>query len=552
MKKFKICILLLFFLNKAVASSKSGMPLLGAANTPLDRKLKKEQSDYVPSRNMAKLLRQIEVMKEDEEASLGVRGGAEGNSSDSKKLQPNGSNGLLTAEDNAPLLTTNAQRAYHFWSGALRIYLSYKALQARTVFAGAARKQELFDALHEVNAKKMLNLCLELQGFYLKSGQYFGTRHDFMPRAYLRELSQLHDQVPPMPAAKVKAIVERELCAPLGSVFRSLDLSAPVGAASLSQVHVGFLKRTGEKVAVKVQYPHAKEMMVSDLSNLRKAFSFLQRYEINQDLVTPILELEKQLDNEFDFRREAGAMDRICLAMQKARMRKIAVPKSVFAKPQLLIMSFLEGVPLSRFADEHALMGDTPEGLAASLDPRRPRVSGRVGKVVAARMLNILAKAWGYMIFKEGLFNGDPHPGNLLLMPGRRIGLLDWGQTKVIEPGLQYKIAQTILAMRGGADAEVVRWFFALGFEVQNPGDHASIVKMVRGMFDTREILGKDDLNPFAEASLLKLNPVTQIPEDIYFVLRAIQMFRGLSTKVGVRFSLAEAWAPYAREVVAA
>jgi len=461
---------------------------------------------------------------------------------------------LNIASDNAPLLTNVAARAYHFWSGAAEIYLSYKKLQLKSALMlrfkywnteiREKKKQELFDRLHEKNSVKMLNLCLELQGFYLKSGQYFGTRHDFMPEPYLRHLGTLHDQVPPMPGDKVQRIIETELSAPIGAVFKSINLEKPVGSASLSQVHEGYLRLSGERVAIKVQYPHAQEMMKSDLKNMKRAFQFLQKYEINQDLVTPIVELEKQIDNEFDFKKEAGAMDRMNLAMRAARMGKIWIPRSRFASSRLLIMTFLDGVPLSRFSEQAESTNKNEE----IIDLRKK--SGRIGKAVAKRMLGVLAKAWGHMIFNEGLFNADPHPGNILLMPGRKIGLLDWGQTTTVDLSLRYKLAKTIRAMNDNKFDDIVQCFFELGFVVVNPEDKESIIKMVKGMFDTSNLEDGIDMSPFSEGSLLKMNPVTQIPADMYFVLRAVQMFRGLSMKIGVDFSLADAWSGFADQVL--
>jgi len=456
---------------------------------------------------------------------------------------------LSVKSDNSPLLKNVARRAFHFWHGAGKIYFSYKILQAKTFIQSIficdkyerdMRKKTVFDKLHEINSEKMLNLCLELQGFYLKSGQYFGTRHDFMPEAYLRKLGTLHDQVPPMPAQKVQALIEKELSAPLNSVFKSINLEEPVGSASLSQVHEGVLRISGERVAVKVQYPHAKTMMKSDLKNLRRAFTYLERFEIKQDLVTPIKELENQIDKEFDFKREAGAMDHMCLAMKAAKMSNIMVPMTRFASSRLLIMTFLDGVPLSRLSKQ--ISDNIFEEV---IDIRRKR--SFIGKAVAKRMLSALAKAWGHMVFNEGLFNADPHPGNILLMPGRKFGLLDWGQTKTIDLNLRYKIARTIRALKQNDADTIVQCFYDLGFEVQNPEDKISIQKMVRAMFDTR---GKVDMSPFSEHSLLKINPVTQIPADMYFVLRAVQMFRGMSSKVGVDFSLADAWSPFADAVL--
>ena len=83
----------------------------------------------------------------------------------------------------------------------------------------------------------------------------------------------------------------------------------PIGSASVAQVHEAIWKPTGEKVAVKVQYPDAERLMIGDLKNLRALAEFLQRTEFKFDLLSSIKELQRQITNEFDFRLEARNMD---------------------------------------------------------------------------------------------------------------------------------------------------------------------------------------------------------------------------------------------------
>ncbi|CAM9644796.1 unnamed protein product, partial [Phaeothamnion confervicola] len=206
-------------------------------------------------------------------------------------------------------------RAAKFWSGASVIYLSYKRLQAKCVvqlplIADVAERErqrkKWWDEAHDLNSARMLRLCLDLRGFYLKSGQFLGTRSDFMPKVYLQRLSALHDAVPPMPAEQVRHEVEKELRAPVAEVFSELNLTHPVGSASISQVHEGRLRASGERVAVKVQYPGVEPVMTGDLRNVEVLATFLQKFELDFDVLSSIRELSKQIHMEFDFRLEVG------------------------------------------------------------------------------------------------------------------------------------------------------------------------------------------------------------------------------------------------------
>lgn len=87
-----------------------------------------------------------------------------------------------------------------------------------------------WEAIHDINSNRMLELCLTLRGFYLKSGQFLATRYDFMPMKYISKLRILHDNVPPMSGEEVKSILLKEMGAPLESFFSELDLTIPIGS----------------------------------------------------------------------------------------------------------------------------------------------------------------------------------------------------------------------------------------------------------------------------------------------------------------------------------
>jgi predicted unusual protein kinase regulating ubiquinone biosynthesis (AarF/ABC1/UbiB family) len=112
-----------------------------------------------------------------------------------------------------------------------------------------------------------------------------------MPPNYTSKLSKLHDDVPPLGPEAIKKVLERELGGPVDSFFQELDLLKPIGAASVAQVHLGIWRATGEKCAVKIQYPNAERLMTGDLKNLRVLAEFLQKTELKFDLLSSIKEV---------------------------------------------------------------------------------------------------------------------------------------------------------------------------------------------------------------------------------------------------------------------
>ncbi|GAB4821653.1 hypothetical protein N2152v2_008699 [Parachlorella kessleri] len=409
----------------------------------------------------------------------------------------------------------------------------------------------------------MYQLAVDLRGFYLKTGQFIGARGDFVPEQICRRLALLQDQVPPMPAAQAREVIEDELGMPLEQAFEWIDLAEPLGSASISQVHKAKLRcrptsvvdaslrggyaglqpyrnppadiekacKCGPKdgiVAVKIQYPDALPTMALDLTNIRLFAAFLAKTEIKFDLVSAVDELAAQIRLEFDFRREARIMDAVAHQFRK-QTHKIEVPRSVpgMVTDRLLVMNFLEGVPITRLKDH-------TRNLSESLRRKAAR-----------RILDRVAEAYGRMMLLDGLFQADGHPGNILVMKGGKIGLIDYGQSKRLPDTARAAYALLVLAMNRGDQQEISDELGRVGV-VTDRDDVELRAKMAYGMFDTR---GKVD--PFDPESPIKQMAISRFPPDMFFVLRVTQLLRGLAQGMGVSgFSTAEQWAPFAKQAL--
>ena len=441
-------------------------------------------------------------------------------------------------------------RDLDFWGKVLQIYGSYKVSQIHSRFIGVrsllSKKNEsgnggtngsdMWGNVHEINSVRMMNLCLGLRGFYLKSGQFLGTRHDFMPPNYTSKLSKLHDSVPPLGADEIRKVLEGELGGPVEKFFKSLDLNVPIGSASVAQVHVGIWRETGEKCAVKIQYPNAERLMIGDLKNLRFLAEFLQRTELKFDVLSAIKELQKQIVNEFDFISEARNMNTVRNALSRT-VTNVRIPRSIFSTRRALIMTFIDGENICRLAEFKDKNG--PTAMPAFLQ-----------KKFGKNLLEILAKAWGEQIFELRMFNADPHPGNICIdKKSRTVGLLDWGQVKMVSDKLAVNFSLMILAMNSRDQKEIVKSFFRLGVEVSNPNDYESIADIAVTMLDTRVVPGYI-IDPFNPLNALKKNAVSKMPSDLYFVVRTVQLLRGIASAFDLDYSLSTAWGPYATKII--
>lgn len=131
---------------------------------------------------------------------------------------PNNLNKLNNSTLNTVSTKIRPIRDASFWLRAGRIYSSYKLTQVKnSIKRIITRKSDLrvtnetWDFIHELNSQRMIRLCLGLKGFYLKTGQFLGTRHDFMPSTYTRKLSRLHDDVPSLSARETRRNIEKEI-----------------------------------------------------------------------------------------------------------------------------------------------------------------------------------------------------------------------------------------------------------------------------------------------------------------------------------------------------
>jgi aarF domain-containing kinase len=314
-----------------------------------------------------------------------------------------------------PPLTTvgSLQRAATFWLSVLPIVADYYGLISRIKLKellsneGLSEKQieELWAIQHEKGAAKLAQTITELKGFYVKTAQIISTRQDLFPSQYTEALLEFTDNVDPMPASLARAVIQSELLHPgeaFEDVFSEFD-DVPLGAASVAQVHKAVLteKYGGKTVAVKVQRPSIESKLLGDVANLIAITkTFRDNPNLPLDYYTVFVELEKQLKDEFDFVAEAAAMERISTALARApdgtpREVPVVIPRPVpgLISRRVLVMDYLEGVPLSRAQEEMKRKG---------IDPESPQA-----KLFGRQLLSVLTQSFGRSILETGFFHAE-------------------------------------------------------------------------------------------------------------------------------------------------
>lgn len=401
-------------------------------------------------------------------------------------------------------------------------------------------REAMWEQQHELGAQKMYSLCSELGGLFLKAAQILG-KPDLAPMAWVKRLVTLCDNAPATPIDVVRDVVEKQFGKSFDDIFECFDVE-PVGSASIAQVHRARLKLSKTDVAVKVQHPGAEKLMMVDIRNMQAFALFLQKYDINFDLYSATKEMEKQICYEFDFVREAKAMERIREFLRVTNKKKppVIVPRVIpeMVSREVLVMEFIEGTPIMNLGNEMAKRG---------IDP-----GGKIATMAKQKILTDLTLAYGQMILKDGFFHADPHPGNILICKNTEVALLDYGQVKAMPEDLRLAYANLVIAMADDDFLRTKESFREIGIETWSIADNEleELFQLSLRMFDTRLPPGVTAMSPFAEDSSLNKVGVQSFPEELFSVLRTIQLLRGLTVGMGLRFSCAQQWKPIAEEAL--
>ncbi|WP_169619161.1 ABC1 kinase family protein [Mycolicibacterium peregrinum] len=284
-------------------------------------------------------------------------------------------------------------------------------------------KDEVTAELMDKAAQQLFAVLGELKGGAMKVGQALSVLEAAIPeqygKPYREALTKLQREAPPLPAAKVHRVLDAQLGTKWRERFTSFD-DTPVASASIGQVHKAIWS-DGREVAVKIQYPGADEALRADLKTIQRLVGVFKQLAPGVDIQGIVDELIERTDMELDYRLEAENQRAFAKAYRDDPHFRI--PAIVASAPKVVIAEWMDGIPMSVI-----IRDGTPE--------QRDLMGTRLSELTfdAPKRLQMM--------------HGDAHPGNFMLLPDGRMGVIDFGAVAPLPDGFPTALGECIRLAR--------------------------------------------------------------------------------------------------------
>jgi len=372
-------------------------------------------------------------------------------------------------------------------------------------------KQRFKRAVNLNKWEKMRMVCEDLGPTYVKFGQIISNRPDLLPEALIMELQKLQDSVPPFPYKDVEEILLKEFGKPIRDLYKEFD-PKPIASASIAQVHKAIL-HDGTIVAVKVQRPNIKQIIIEDIKIMRDMAEMLSRRIPSLrsfDAVGLVDNFADSIQKELDFIHESWNLQRF--KHQFRNDPEIFVPNyyKELSSAKVITQDFIQGFKIS----------DTEKMLEKGLDR----------KIIAKRAIN----SFYQQLFEFGFFHADPHAGNLMAMDNNRVAYLDFGMMGSIMRRDMENLGNLILAIEDGNIKRIIKYIHFLG--------DISLINDSRQLeFDVHEFVGKYSVTEKYQDNiseiLLDLKDIIikhelKVPAHFFLLTRAMVSVEGILRKL--------------------
>lgn len=435
---------------------------------------------------------------------------------------------------------TPGRRIRKAYGTATVVMLSYARLFVLQKLLGKRFYDRRIMALHVRNANRVKDAILELKGLFIKIGQMLSILSNFLPEAFQKPLEEMQDKVPPRPFSEVRERILKEFGKEPGDLFERFD-EVPLASASIGQAHRARLKE-GTEVVVKVQHTDIETIANLDLEIIRRLTKLITFFFDIKGMDYMYTQVRKMIEEELDFAREAKSMQQIGENLKEEPRFEIPAVHVGYSTTRILTTTWHDGVKISNLTqlDEWQLN-------------RRD---------LASRLLH----AYCRMVFKDGLYHADPHPGNILVKKDGTLVLLDFGAVAPLSKQLQEGIPQLIeAAVKNDTDA-MIEACRHMGFLAEGREAEQMAEKMINAMrnFLQNEVqlegLNFKDIkvNPFNNSLFDLIQDIgfsgiagtVQLPKDYVLLNRMITLLLGICNSLDPMMNPLEIVQPHFKEFV--
>jgi ubiquinone biosynthesis protein len=417
-------------------------------------------------------------------------------------------------------------------SQIVQVFTKYGLAESVKDSAPASIKKWFVDPdgllLSQYSQAERLRMALSQLGTtFIKFGQFMSTRDDLLDPPYIEELKKLQANTPPDPPDTVRAFLEEEFGQPVEQLYKTFDFEA-LGSASVGQVHAATLF-DDTAVVVKVIHAGIEETVHLDLELMAQGAGLLdKRTDLGFQPSDLVADFRRQLLHELDLQQEQRNLNRFITNFADD-------PTVVFPKPypdlstsRVLTMDRLEGISLS---DHEALV-------AAGVD--------------LYEFVRHGANVWIAMIFRDRFYHADPHPGNLLLLPGGSTGILDSGMVGRIDKRMLVDLEDLVIAYVSkevSQIADVIMRICDHPRGLDRKGFEADIAYIMDDVLDRP--IEQIDVDEFSDAVMAVIHDYhLNVPSSYIMLMKTIGQLQGTGRALDTRFNLAELLAPYGQQII--